>query len=215
MGDEIGSDRYGLLICCASAAELTPSESGLLLTDTLMRFSLGHGASTGGAKHTVGQADVTEGVSWPTGRRSLKNELRAGVMPGKYFGANAAWLPLAVITHDVLTALKRLALAADLLRTRPKRLRFPISNTAGRLGQNAPARPATGDPGGLGSPPGRRRCKPCRQLPEMSSGLSTDLRARFSKLREPQSWKPGLTPPLESGSRRSRARRHRRNDIFS
>ena len=43
----------------------------------------------------------------------LKNELAAGVMPSKYFGANAAWLRLAAITDNVLTALKRLALPAD------------------------------------------------------------------------------------------------------
>lgn len=63
----------------------------------------------------------------------VKNELAAGVMPCKYFGANAAWLRLAVITHNVLTALKRLALPADLLAARPKRLRFLIFSTAGRL----------------------------------------------------------------------------------
>jgi Transposase DDE domain group 1 len=40
----------------------------------------------------------------------LKNELAAGVMPSKYFGTNAAWLRLAVIAHNVLTALKRQAL---------------------------------------------------------------------------------------------------------
>jgi hypothetical protein len=34
------------------------------------------------------------------------------------FGANAAWLRLAVIAHRVLTALKRLALPAELLRAR-------------------------------------------------------------------------------------------------
>jgi hypothetical protein len=45
------------------------------------------------------------------------------VLPSKYFGANAAWL-LAVIAYNVLTALKRLALPADLLTARPKRLRF-------------------------------------------------------------------------------------------
>ncbi len=59
----------------------------------------------------------------------VKNELAGGVMPSKYFGANAAWLRLAVITHNVLTALKRIA--------RPKRLRFLIINTAGRLVQHA------------------------------------------------------------------------------
>ncbi len=52
-------------------------------------------------------------------------------------GWNAAWLRLAVIAHNVLTALKRIALPAELLRARPKRLRFLIFNTAGRLVQHA------------------------------------------------------------------------------
>ena len=67
----------------------------------------------------------------------LKNELAAGVLPSKYFGANAAWLRMAVIAYNVLTALKRLALPADLLTARPKRLRFLIFNTAGRLVHHA------------------------------------------------------------------------------
>ena len=67
----------------------------------------------------------------------VKNELAGGVMPCKYFGANAAWLRLAIISHNVLTALKRLALPAELLRARPKRLRFLIFNTAGRLVHHA------------------------------------------------------------------------------
>ena len=32
----------------------------------------------------------------------LKNELAAGVLPCGRFGTNAAWLRLAVITHNVL-----------------------------------------------------------------------------------------------------------------
>ena len=48
----------------------------------------------------------------------MKNELGAGVMPSKYFGTNAAWLRLAVIAHNVMTALKRLALLAELLTAR-------------------------------------------------------------------------------------------------
>jgi hypothetical protein len=67
----------------------------------------------------------------------LKNELAAGVMPSKYFGTNAAWLRLAVMAHNVLTALKRLALPADMLTARPKRLRFLIFHTAGRLVHHA------------------------------------------------------------------------------
>jgi len=67
----------------------------------------------------------------------VKNELAAGVLPSKYFGANAAWLRLAVITHNLLTAMKRLALPAELLTARPKRLRFLIFNTAGRVVHHA------------------------------------------------------------------------------
>jgi DDE family transposase len=67
----------------------------------------------------------------------IKNELGGGVLPSKYFGANAAWLRLAVISHNVLTALKRLALPAELLTARPKRLRFLIFNTPGRLVHHA------------------------------------------------------------------------------
>src|SRR3990170_1688375 len=67
----------------------------------------------------------------------LKNELAAGVLPCGRFGANAAWLRLAVLTHNVLVALKRLALPAELLAARPKRLRFLIFQTAGRMGHPA------------------------------------------------------------------------------
>jgi len=67
----------------------------------------------------------------------LKNELAAGVLPCGRFGANAAWLRLAVLTHNVLTALKRLALPPELLAARPKRLRFLFFHTAGRLVHHA------------------------------------------------------------------------------
>jgi hypothetical protein len=67
----------------------------------------------------------------------LKNELGGGVLPSKYFGVNAAWLRLAAISHNVLTALKRLALPAELLTARPKRLRFLIFHRPGRLVHHA------------------------------------------------------------------------------
>ncbi len=48
------------------------------------------------------------------------------------------WGPrLAVITLNVLTALKRIALPAEFLRARPKRLRFLVLNTARRLVRHA------------------------------------------------------------------------------
>ena len=67
----------------------------------------------------------------------IKNDLGGGVLPSKYFGANAAWLRLAVIAHNVLGALKRLALPPELLAARPKRLRFLLFNMPGRLVHHA------------------------------------------------------------------------------
>jgi hypothetical protein len=63
----------------------------------------------------------------------IKNELAGGVMPCSRFGSNAAWLRMAILTFNVLTAMKRLALPAELLRARPKRLRFLIINTPGKF----------------------------------------------------------------------------------
>jgi len=67
----------------------------------------------------------------------LKNELGGGVLPSKRFGVDAAWFRLAVLTHNVLSGLKRLALPPELLRARPKRLRFLIFTTPGRLVEHA------------------------------------------------------------------------------
>lgn len=67
----------------------------------------------------------------------LKNELAGGVMPCSRFGANAAWLRLAVMSHNVLTALKRLALPEKWLRAHPKRMRFQIFCSPGKLVMHA------------------------------------------------------------------------------
>ncbi len=63
----------------------------------------------------------------------VKNELAGGVLPCGRFGANAAWLRLALLAHNVLTALKRLALPPELVTARPKRLRFLVFTVPGRL----------------------------------------------------------------------------------
>jgi hypothetical protein len=67
----------------------------------------------------------------------LKNDLAAGVMPCGRLGANAAWFRLAVMTHNVLTALKRLALPEKWLTARPKRMRFQIFCSPGKLVSHA------------------------------------------------------------------------------
>lgn len=136
-----------------------------------------------------------------------KNELAAGVLPCGRFGATAAWLRLAVLTHNVLTALKRLALPTELLPVRPQRLRFLTLHTAGRLVHHArkvvlrlaaaaerlavwrevcgccpcPPEPASESPDSF------------RPSPKLSSrGIPKPYRFRFA---------PGQDPPRESGSR--------------
>lgn len=67
----------------------------------------------------------------------LKNELAAAALPSGKFGANAAWFRLNVLTYNLLSALKRLALPGDLSDARPKRLRFLVFNTVGKVVQPA------------------------------------------------------------------------------
>ena len=62
-----------------------------------------------------------------------KNELGAAVPPCGRFGANAAWYRLSLLTYNVLSALKSLALPAPMSAARPKRLRFTVFTLAGRL----------------------------------------------------------------------------------
>ena len=57
-----------------------------------------------------------------------KNELGAAP-PSKYFGANAAWYRLSMLTYNVLSAMKSLALPPKLSAARPKRLRFALFTT--------------------------------------------------------------------------------------
>jgi hypothetical protein len=63
----------------------------------------------------------------------LKNELAAAALPSGKFGANAAWFRLNPLTYNLLSALKRLTLPGDLRTARPKRLRFLLFNTVGKV----------------------------------------------------------------------------------
>jgi hypothetical protein len=63
----------------------------------------------------------------------IKNDLGGGVLPCGRFGANAAWMRLVVLSHNVLVALKRIGLPPEMLADRPKKLRFSLFVQAGRL----------------------------------------------------------------------------------
>jgi len=62
-----------------------------------------------------------------------KNELAAAVPPCGRFGANAAWYRLSMLTFNVLSAMKQLALKDEFAKARPKRLRFRILGVAGKV----------------------------------------------------------------------------------
>ncbi len=63
----------------------------------------------------------------------LQNEWAAAAQPSGKFGANAAWFRLNRPADNLLSALQRLTLPGDLSGARPKRLRFLMLNTVGKV----------------------------------------------------------------------------------
>jgi hypothetical protein len=107
----------------------------------------------------------------------LTNELAAEALPSQKFAANAAWFRLNVLLDNLLSAFKRVALPPELHPARPKRLRFVLLNTVGKVVRHAreavlrlvgagaanwPPRAARSPPVRRSSaPPERRRAKLC------------------------------------------------------
>lgn len=67
----------------------------------------------------------------------LMNELAGWCLPSQKFGANAAWLRLNVLLYNLLSAFKRVGLPEEMHHARPKRLRYLVLNTVGRVVRHA------------------------------------------------------------------------------
>ena len=67
----------------------------------------------------------------------LKRDLAGGVMPSGYFGANAAWWWITVISFNLLMAMKLLVLGDAWIPKRLKAIRFHIINLPGRVVHHA------------------------------------------------------------------------------
>jgi len=67
----------------------------------------------------------------------LKRDLAGGVLPSGYFGANAAWWWVAVLSFDLLMAMKRLALGEKWLPRRLKAIRFHVIGLPGQVVRHA------------------------------------------------------------------------------
>ena len=67
----------------------------------------------------------------------LKEDLAGGRLPSGLFGANAAWWAITVLTFNLNSALKRLALGGEWVSKRMKAVRFGIISLPGRVVRHA------------------------------------------------------------------------------
>lgn len=89
--------------------------------------------------------DGLELIRWHRGKAGtiehvhdiLTNELAAEALPSQKFGANAAWHRMNALLYNLLSALKRLALPGEFSQARPKRMRFLLFNTIGKVIRHA------------------------------------------------------------------------------
>jgi hypothetical protein len=66
----------------------------------------------------------------------VKNELGGRHVPSQRFGVNSAWFKIALLTYNVISAIKGLCLEGEERRARMKRLRLLLIHVAGRMNRN-------------------------------------------------------------------------------
>lgn len=63
----------------------------------------------------------------------VKNALGGGHLPSQHFNANAAWFKLSLMAYNIVSAMRRLALAAEERTVRLKKFRLLVIQLAGRM----------------------------------------------------------------------------------
>jgi len=66
----------------------------------------------------------------------VKNELGGGHVPSQRFGVNSAWFKLALLTYNLVSAIKGLCLEGEERTARLKKFRLLLIQVAGRMNRN-------------------------------------------------------------------------------
>lgn len=66
----------------------------------------------------------------------VKNELGGGHVPSQRFGVNSVWFKIALLTYNIISAIKGLCLEGEERTARLKRFRLLLINVAGRMNRN-------------------------------------------------------------------------------
>jgi hypothetical protein len=66
----------------------------------------------------------------------VKNELGGGHVPSQRFGVNSAWFKIALLTYNIISAIKGLCLEGEERSARLKRFRLLLIHVAGRMNRN-------------------------------------------------------------------------------
>ena len=66
----------------------------------------------------------------------VKNELGGGHVPSQRFGVNSAWFKIALLTYNIVSAIKGLCLEGEERTARMKRFRLLLIHVAGRMNRN-------------------------------------------------------------------------------
>jgi hypothetical protein len=66
----------------------------------------------------------------------VKNELGGGHVPSQRFGVNSAWFKIALLTYNLVSAIKGLCLEGEERTARLKRFRWLLIHVAGRMNRN-------------------------------------------------------------------------------